>query len=750
MQFQALVLFATCVIASRTASQDPPVLGPLRCAMKRDYWLQRPSGFDVSRMHWLVVLAHGFRAEGKDILWLRRSLAQFDDCIVVPPSFPEGFQLLEARADQQLIGLFASLKKKYRLHDKMFVCGFSAGAQFSHRFTMKHPRLVIGCSAHSGGTWGPIANVDARHIPMTLSCGLDDTELSSLGQPLSRAQAAHRYFDLLARKGFHVKARLWHGVGHATSPATEASIAECYLLSTRGLYLRQTKELERRVAAIRRGVADRPTAARNAGFTLLCGVPETSAEPARTVAVTGSTMARRTKLAGVSTNRHSNSGVDPSSSISPESGIGSATENDPRRRCYRASGIHRHSTYHAQWRYDVWPIAPGGGTHTATRNMKKIRIAERTFHVNVPDGSGYDVVHRPGLLPDYGLLCRDIIPDLESKLIVLTDDRVDRLYGDQLRESFQRANLSPEFICIAPGETSKSLKTFEELLEDLAARRMDRRGLLVNFGGGVICDLGGFVASSYMRGIAYANFSTSLIGQLDASIGGKVAVNTTRAKNLIGAFHHPLHVAGDACVLETLSKRDLRSGIAEAIKVGIIASPELFELLESNPTALRAADPEVATDVVGLASSVKMDLVTRDPYEDDLRRPLNLGHTLGHPIETEFSYEKVRHGEAVAIGMGVATTIGLQKSVITMSDADRIFDVLAAYELIGCVPPMSAESIVDHLRYVKLIRGNRLHFVLPRGIGDVLVTEEISTGDLLRGFAQYDELCVAHGCQEHS
>jgi 3-dehydroquinate synthetase len=226
----------------------------------------------------------------------------------------------------------------------------------------------------------------------------------------------------------------------------------------------------------------------------------------------------------------------------------------------------------------MWHSSPLGEGHTTTRNMKKTRLAERTFHVNVPAGPGYDVVHRPGLLPDYGLLCRDIIPDVESKLIVLTDDRVDRLYGDQLRESFQRANLSPEFICIAPGETSKSLKTFEELLEDLAARRMDRRGLLVNFGGGVICDLGGFVASSYMRGIAYANFSTSLIGQLDASIGGKVAVNTTRAKNLIGAFHHPLHVAGDACVLETLSKRDMRSGIAEAIKVGDHRQPRVVRI----------------------------------------------------------------------------------------------------------------------------------------------------------------------------
>jgi len=613
---------------------------------------------------------------------------------------------------------------------------------------------------------------------MTLSCGLDDTELSSLGQTLSRVQAAHRYFDLLARKGFHVKARLWHGVGHATSPATEASIAECYLLSTRGLYLRQTKKLERGMAAIRRGVADRPTAATRREIASL--VPTLFEDP-KAKSLRRAAASDQERWIHVVVWRAENLGGD--SSDGRRYWIDDGEENEAgwsvdkpaleqRRRSleqYLArvrerlgdgkcsettmlSGIRafigtRRIIPNGPTMCDSSPLGEG---QTTTRNMKKTRLPERTFHVNVPDGPGYDVVHRPGLLPDYGLLCRDVIPDVESKLIVLTDDRVDRLYGDQLRESFQRANLSPEFICIAPGETSKSLATFEELLEDLAARRMDRRGLLVNFGGGVICDLGGFVASSYMRGIAYANFSTSLIGQLDASIGGKVAVNTTRAKNLIGAFHHPLHVAGDACVLETLSKRDMRSGIAEAIKVGIIASPELFELLESNPTALRAADPEVATDVVGLASSVKMDLVTRDPYEDDLRRPLNFGHTLGHPIETEFSYEKVRHGEAVAIGMGVATTIALQKSVITMSDADRIFDVLAAYELIGCAPPMSAESIVEHLHYVKLIRGNRLHFVLPRGIGDVLVTEAISTGDLLRGFAQYDELCVAHGCGEHS
>jgi pimeloyl-ACP methyl ester carboxylesterase len=226
------------------------ISGPQLCGMKREYWLVKPRGFDPARFHWLVVLVHGFRSKGKEILWLRRSLADFDDCLFVAPSFPEGFQLLEERSDRQLADLFTALRRRFHLHDKMFVCGFSAGAQFGHRFTMQHPELVIGASVHSGGTWGPAINESAAHIPMSLSCGLDDEARSSIAQSLTRAQAAHRYFRELAAKQLHIKARLWPGLGHQTSASTEALIAECYQLATRGLFPGQAKKLEARMESI--------------------------------------------------------------------------------------------------------------------------------------------------------------------------------------------------------------------------------------------------------------------------------------------------------------------------------------------------------------------------------------------------------------------------------------------------------------------------------------------------------------------
>lgn len=298
MRFRTMAILTFCAAAQNASAQNAPlVAGPLQCAMGRDYWLQKPKKFEPSRQHWLVVLVHGFQGVGKDALWMRRALARFDDFLVVAPSFVEGFQLLEAKADQQLIGLFAALRQRYRLHDKLFVCGFSAGAQFSHRFTMKHPGLVVGCSAHSGGTWGPTINSNARHIPMTLSCGLDDTARSSIGQTMSRVQAAHRYFDRLASAGFHLKARLWLGVGHATSPATEASIEECYTLATRGMYRGQIVAFGRRVAAIRRGFGEPPTAATRLDIVAL--VPALFGDPKQKVLRRGAMSGQRRRIHAV-------------------------------------------------------------------------------------------------------------------------------------------------------------------------------------------------------------------------------------------------------------------------------------------------------------------------------------------------------------------------------------------------------------------------------------------------------------------
>lgn len=204
-----------------------------RGPMGREYWLLVPARLDRSRPAHLVVLAHGFRGQGGDILWLRRAFAAFRDCVFLAPSFPEGFQLLQRETDSQLLRLFAQLRRELELHPQLFVCGFSAGAQFAHRFAMRHPDKVLGCAAHAGGTWGPELNPAARSVPMSLSCGLEDTARSSLGQTQTRVEAAHAWFARLAEAGFHIKARLLPGLGHATSPATEALIAECYALATR-------------------------------------------------------------------------------------------------------------------------------------------------------------------------------------------------------------------------------------------------------------------------------------------------------------------------------------------------------------------------------------------------------------------------------------------------------------------------------------------------------------------------------------
>jgi 3-dehydroquinate synthase len=349
----------------------------------------------------------------------------------------------------------------------------------------------------------------------------------------------------------------------------------------------------------------------------------------------------------------------------------------------------------------------------------------------------------PGLCARYGADYAARFPDRQP--VVLTDRRVHRLHGEAFLQSFRAAGLKPKLLVIPGGERCKSLESFTRLLERLAEAECDRRAVLVNFGGGVVSDLGGFVASAYMRGISYVNVATTLLAQLDASVGGKVAVNTSRAKNLIGAFHHPEEVVGDPLLLATLSERDLRSGIAEGIKVAIIASPELFDTFEARRAEVLARDPALLTAVIGTAARIKMELVGRDPYEADLRRPLNFGHTIGHPVETELGYRGIRHGEAVAVGMGVATLMARRKGLIAPADGERILDLLAGYGLLWSREPLRPDSVIEHVKAVRLIRGKRLHFVLPRGVGEVLITDDVSHADLVRGFEDYARV-VAERC----
>jgi 3-dehydroquinate synthase len=360
------------------------------------------------------------------------------------------------------------------------------------------------------------------------------------------------------------------------------------------------------------------------------------------------------------------------------------------------------------------------------------------FEVRVPVEYRYGVRYENGLLDRCGELLRAQFG--ARRLVVLTDTRVQRLHGARLAKSLAAAGIAADTVAVQDGERSKNLATWKRLVDRFAELRVDRGAVLLNFGGGVTCDLGGFVASAWMRGITYVNFATSLMAQVDAAVGGKVAVNTPSAKNLVGAFHHPELVLGDPELLATLSARDFRSGLAEAIKVGIIGCPELFERLERDREAVRARAPATMVAIAGLAAKVKMDWIGRDPYERDLRRPLNLGHTIGHPIETEFGYRKIRHGEAVAIGIGVATAIALRKGLLAPAAARRIADLLDSYGLLGFSEPIRPDRVIEHVRFVRLIRGNALHFVLPLAVGNVVVTEDVSDADLVLGFEDYEEL----------
>ncbi|QDU65645.1 3-dehydroquinate synthase family protein [Engelhardtia mirabilis] len=355
------------------------------------------------------------------------------------------------------------------------------------------------------------------------------------------------------------------------------------------------------------------------------------------------------------------------------------------------------------------------------------------FTVQVPREDSYSVLLEAGLVHRTG---SELARRCDARRhVVLTDERVADLHLEALLAGYRRAGLSePDLLTVTPGEGSKTIAVFGDLLERLARMGFDRRGLLVCFGGGVISDLGGFVASAYMRGVRYANVPTTLIGQLDASVGGKVAVDSPQAKNLYGAFHHPVAVLIDPRLLATLGPRDFRSGIAEAIKVAVIASPQLFARLQAGADRLRAGDVDELAAVVHEAARLKMELIARDPYEADLRRPLNFGHTLGHPLETDRAYVGVRHGEAVAVGMAVATQLARSRGTIDEDDASAILDLLAVYGLDDPVGPVDGPGAVARLAEIRMIRGGALNFVLPRRIGDVEIVADLDEAELLAAF----------------
>ena len=320
------------------------------------------------------------------------------------------------------------------------------------------------------------------------------------------------------------------------------------------------------------------------------------------------------------------------------------------------------------------------------------------------------------------------------RAFLVTDETVRGLHAEALADDLRGDGVEASLYAFPAGERSKQLGTACRLLDWLARSDMHRRDVLVSVGGGVVCDTAGWAASVYMRGLPYVNVPTTLMAQVDAAIGGKVGVDHPRAKNLIGAFHQPQAVLTCLAYLDTLGAREIRNGLAEVVKKASIASPALFGFLEQRWPKVLGKDRATMRELVRAAGSIKIRLIEDDPYEDDLRRPLNFGHTVGHALETVTGYRAVRHGEAISVGMAVAVRIAAARGLLHDAVAARITGLLRHLGLPLAVDelavPVPADALMVALAKIRQIRDGSLRFVLPTGIGEVQISDDVTDDEV--------------------
>ena len=351
------------------------------------------------------------------------------------------------------------------------------------------------------------------------------------------------------------------------------------------------------------------------------------------------------------------------------------------------------------------------------------------IRVRIPGGS-YPVLVEAGILRRAGQALKKLG---DRRICVITNDPVWSYWGGALETGL--AGLHATVIRVPEGEQNKTLATVEAITEDLVRARADRTALLLSLGGGVIGDIAGFVAAIYLRGVDYVHIPTTLLAQVDSSVGGKTGVNLRSGKNLVGSFHHPKMVLVDPKVLGTLPERELRAGLFEAIKCGVIRDKPLFDFLEKKAGDVLSGKLPALTRVIHDCLALKARVVSADEKEHGVRRILNFGHTVGHALEAETSYRYFLHGEAVAWGMRAATRIAEERGMIRGADAARIHALILRY---GPVPPMvqlRPEDLATRLLADKKTRHGVVHFVLPQRIGTVKVVPDVPTEAVERAIA---------------
>jgi 3-dehydroquinate synthase len=320
--------------------------------------------------------------------------------------------------------------------------------------------------------------------------------------------------------------------------------------------------------------------------------------------------------------------------------------------------------------------------------------------------------------------------------MVVTDEHVAALHLGTVTESLKDAGFDVSTAVVPPGEQSKSKDRLFALYEACFEARLERRSVVVALGGGVVGDLAGYLAASYLRGLPFVQMPTTLLAQVDSSVGGKTGINLPGGKNLVGAFHQPSLVLSDVGVLATLDDRQFATGMAEVVKHAMIRDAALFERLEAQSAAFASRDVGIMEDAVARNCRIKADVVATDEHEAGLRAILNYGHTVGHAIESVASYGRYTHGEAVALGMSAEADIARRRGLIDDATHGRQAALLEAFNLPSrLLERLSVERMAEATRHDKKVVGGKVRFVLPDGVGSVRIVDDVSDDELRQALA---------------
>ncbi|HYV05905.1 MAG TPA: 3-dehydroquinate synthase [Blastocatellia bacterium] len=344
-----------------------------------------------------------------------------------------------------------------------------------------------------------------------------------------------------------------------------------------------------------------------------------------------------------------------------------------------------------------------------------VRLRERSYRILIGAGS----------IDEAGVLARATLGEKALRAVVLTNKHLDGLYGDRVRRALTRAGFTAHTFLVGDGERFKTLGTAESILTFLIGLGIERSDVMVALGGGVIGDLAGFAASIYLRGIRVVHVPTTLLSQIDSSVGGKTGVNHRLGKNLIGSFHQPSLVLIDPETLVSLPPREVRSGLFEALKYGVIADSRLFQRIARDTDLLTHLDQDSLAHLIARCCSIKATVVSGDEREAGLRKTLNFGHTIGHALEAVTNYRRFLHGEAVGHGMRAASRIAEQVGLLSRSDRQSIDGAIQGIGRLPAADTLALDAIISAMHHDKKSEAGRISFVLPVEIGRVVVKSDV-------------------------